>query len=68
MGKPVKNTKLVNKIYNQERPLLTIRSNLPDEIMKFIKKLKSLNKGSEWINEAIVEKWERENLRRKIRK
>jgi len=52
--------KLIDKEYNKKRPLITIRSNLPSKIMKFIKKLKGMNKGSEWINEAIIEKYNRE--------
>jgi hypothetical protein len=51
----------VKNKYNVEKPLLTIRSDLPKEIIDFIKKLKKLNKGSQWINEAIKEKYEREN-------
>lgn len=52
-------SKVKNK-YNVERPLLTIRSDLPREILSFVKKLKKLNKGSKWINEAIIEKYDRE--------
>jgi len=47
--------------YNEKRPLITIRSDLPKEIMQFIKSLKRLNKGSKWINEAIKEKYWRKN-------
>jgi len=53
-------SKIKNK-YNEERPLLTIRSDLPREILQHIKKLKKLNKGSKWINQAIIEKYERES-------
>jgi len=58
---PVKNTKIVNPLYNRDRPLITIRSSLPKEILAFIKSLKRLNKASAWINEAIIEKWDGEN-------
>ena len=51
----------VKNKYNVEKPLLTIRSDLPKEILDFIKSLKKLNKGSKWINEAIKEKYDREN-------
>jgi len=47
--------------YYEKRPLISIRSNLPKKILKFIKELKKLNKGSKWINQAIIEKYEREN-------
>lgn len=52
-------SKCKNK-YNEERPLLTIRSDLPPRILKFIRELKRLNKGSQWINEAIQEKFHRD--------
>lgn len=52
-------TKLIKYNYNRKRPLLTIRTDLPKEILKFIKELKRLNKGSKWVNEAIKEKYER---------
>ena len=50
----------VKNQYNVERPLLSIRSDLPPRILKFIKELKRLNKGSQWINEAIKEKYSRD--------
>lgn len=54
------NTELINKNYNKERPLLTIRTDLSKEILKFIKELKLINEGSKWVNEAIKEKYSRE--------
>ena len=46
--------------YYERRPLISIRSDLPKEILAFIKKLKRVNQGSKWINTAIREKYERE--------
>ena len=43
--------------YNEERPLITIRSDLNKEIMRFIKNLKKKNKCSKWINDAILKKY-----------
>ncbi|MGD9276807.1 MAG: hypothetical protein PVJ67_06570 [Candidatus Pacearchaeota archaeon] len=54
------NTEIINKKYNKERPLLTIRTDLPKEILKFIKELKAINEGSKWVNEAIKEKYSKE--------
>jgi len=52
---------LIAKEYYKRRPNLTIRADLPKEILKFIKKLKRINQGSVWINQSIKEKYEREN-------
>lgn len=58
------NSELINKNYNKQRPLLTIRTDLPKEILKFIKELKLINEGSKWVNEAIKEKYSREENRK----
>lgn len=50
----------VKNKYNAERPLITIRSDLPPKIISFIRRLKKLNKGSQWINQAIIEKYNRD--------
>ncbi len=51
---------LITKEYYKKRPNITIRTDLSKEILRFIKKLKRLNQGSKWINEAIKEKYRRE--------
>ena len=54
------NKNLIAQAYYKKHPNITIRASLSKEILKFIKKLKRINKGSEWINEAIKEKYRRE--------
>jgi len=51
--------------YIETKPLITIRSKLPKGILNFIKKLKRKNRGSRWINEAIIEKFNREEIKKK---
>jgi hypothetical protein len=43
--------------YIETKPLLTIRTTFPKNVWIFIKKLKSKNKCSAWVNEAIMEKY-----------
>lgn len=57
----MKERTLIDRDYNKKRPPISFRSNLPTEIMQFIKKLKSKNQGSIWINMAIIEKYKRDN-------
>ena len=52
--------KIIAKEYYKKHPNITIRADLSKEILRFIKKLKRINKGSKWINEAIKEKYMRE--------
>lgn len=52
---------MITEEYNTKKPLLTIRSSLSQDILTFIKSLKRLNRASAWINEAIIEKYMREN-------
>ena len=56
----MKNKKLIAEEYYKKHPNITIRADLPKKILTFIKKLKRMNKGSQWINEAIKEKYRRE--------
>ncbi len=56
----VKKKGIISKEYYERRPNLTIRADLSKEILDFIKKLKRVNQGSKWINQAIKEKYERE--------
>jgi len=60
MKQELEHKRLIAKEYYKKRPNITIRADLPKEILKFIKKLKRLNQGSKWINEAIEEKYQRE--------
>ena len=53
-------TNLITKKYYEEHPNITIRADLPKEILTFIKNLKKINKGSKWINEAIKQKYNQE--------
>jgi hypothetical protein len=46
--------------YIETKPLLTIRTTFPKNVWKFIKVLKSKNKCSNWVSEAITEKYLRE--------
>lgn len=55
-----KKKEFVSEEYYKRRPNITIRADLPKEILKFIKSLKRVNQGSKWINEAIKEKYDRE--------
>jgi len=56
----VEDEHLISDSYYKKHPNITIRANLPKEILEFIKKLKQRNLGSRWINDAIKEKYYRE--------
>lgn len=55
-----KKIKFLSEEYYERRPNITIRADLPKKILDFIRKLKKISQGSKWINEAIIEKYERE--------
>jgi hypothetical protein len=56
-----KSRKLIDEEHNKRQPLITFRSNFNKKLRSFIFKLKRKNKCSKWINEAIAEKYAREN-------